>query len=231
MSAHMAMHPDGPILPGTRLGPYEILDLLDSGGMGDVYRARDPRLGRLVAIKALPQSAAADADRLQRFEGEARAAGALDHPNVLVVYDVGRHGDVPYLVTELLEGETLRRRLNETGAIPQRKTLDWAAQIARGLAAAHEKGIVHRDLKPKNLFVTRDGRLKILDFGLATLIHPAGDDEPTISVDRRTGTGGSGSLANAAIPPPPAVPQRHSRHCDRRYHARGRAGCRQHQPS
>jgi TolB-like protein/Flp pilus assembly protein TadD/tRNA A-37 threonylcarbamoyl transferase component Bud32 len=159
------------IPPGTQLGPYEIVGLLDSGGMGDVYRARDPRLARQVAIK-LVRASAADAIRLQRFETEARAVGALDHPNILVVYDVGRHQGLPYLVSELLDGQTLRQRLSESGGVSPRKALDWATQIARGLAAAHSKGIVHRDLKPKNLFVTRDGRIKILDFGLAKLGLP-----------------------------------------------------------
>ena len=154
--------------------------------MGDVYRAHDPQLRRTVAIKVLPESAAADASRLQRFEAEARAAGALDHPNILVVYDVGRHGDVPYFVSELLDGETLWQRLLEAGAIPQRTALDWAMQSARGLAAAHERGIVHRDLKPKNLFITRDGRVKILDFGIAKLIQSAGDDQATSTVDLQT---------------------------------------------
>jgi hypothetical protein len=174
------------ILPGTRLGPYEILDLLGSGGMGDVYRARDPRLGRTVAIKVLPESAAADADRLRRFEVEAQAAGALGHPNVLVIYDIGRHDDVPYLVSELLEGETLREYLIGTGAVPHRRALDWAAQIAAGLAAAHDSGIVHRDLKPDNLFLRRDGRIKILDFGLAKLVTSPTCDELT---DARTQSG------------------------------------------
>jgi serine/threonine protein kinase len=171
------------IVPGTRLGPYEIVCLLDSGGMGVIYWAHDPRLGRDVAIKVLPESAAADASRQRRFEAEARAAGALDHPNVLVVYDVGRHQGIPFIVSELLECETLRERLAETGALPLRKALDWATQIARGLAAAHGKGIVHRDLTPRNLFVTRDGRVKILDFGLAKLVQPAGDDERRIDPD------------------------------------------------
>jgi hypothetical protein len=173
---------------GTQLGPYEIVGLLDSGGMGDVYRARDPRLARLVAIK-LVRASAADAIRLQRFETEARAVGALDHPNILVVYDVGRHQGLPYLVSELLDGETLWQRLSEPAGVSPRKALDWATQIARGLAAAHAKGIVHRDLKPKNLFVTRDGRIKILDFGLAKLINPAADDQATMTAEGQTERG------------------------------------------
>jgi eukaryotic-like serine/threonine-protein kinase len=153
---------------GSRLGPYEIVAPLGAGGMGEVYRAKDPRLGRDVAVKVLPASFSTDADRLRRFEQEARAAGILNHPNITAVYDIGSHDGAPYVVTELLEGETLRSRLS-VGALSTRKALDYAIQIARGLAAAHEKGIVHRDLKPENLFVTKDGRMKILDFGLAKL--------------------------------------------------------------
>ena len=153
---------------GTKLGPYEILAPIGAGGMGEVYRARDPRLGRDVAIKVLPASFSQDPDRLKRFEQEARAAGVLNHPNITAVYDFGTHDGAPYIVTELLEGETLRSRLRP-GALSPRKAIDYAVQIAKGLAAAHEKGIVHRDLKPENLFVTKDGRVKILDFGLAKL--------------------------------------------------------------
>ena len=156
------------ISTGTRLGPYEILGPLGAGGMGEVYRARDERLKRDVAVKVLPASYAQDADRLRRFEQEAQAAGALNHPNITAVYDLGTHDGAPYIVTELLEGETLRARL-AGGALPVRKAVDTAVQIARGLAAAHEKGIIHRDLKPENLFLTKDGRVKILDFGLAKL--------------------------------------------------------------
>jgi hypothetical protein len=158
---------------GSRLGPYEILAPLGAGGMGEVYRARDERLKRDVAIKVLPASYSQDADRLRRFEQEAQAAGGLNHPNITAVYDVGAHEGAPYIVTELIEGETLRARL-AGGAIPARKAIDYAVQIARGLAAAHEKGIVHRDLKPENLFLTNDGRVKILDFGLAKLTQPEG---------------------------------------------------------
>ncbi|MGD8374878.1 MAG: protein kinase [Acidobacteriota bacterium] len=154
--------------PGTRLGPYEIDAPIGAGGMGEVYRARDTRLGRDVAVKVLPPSLAASPDRMARFEQEARTAGMLNHPNLLVVHDVGTHGGSPYLVTELLEGRTLSAMLQD-GALPERHAVDHAAQVARGLAAAHEKGIVHRDLKPGNLFVTADGRVKILDFGLAKL--------------------------------------------------------------
>jgi eukaryotic-like serine/threonine-protein kinase len=156
------------LTPGTKLGPYEIVSLLGAGGMGEVYRARDSRLKREVAIKILPQAISLDADRLRRFEQEALATAALNHPNILAVFDIGASDGSPYVVSELLEGETLRERLR-SGAIVVRKALDYALQIAHGLAAAHEKGIVHRDLKPENLFVTKDGRVKILDFGLAKL--------------------------------------------------------------
>jgi serine/threonine protein kinase len=138
--------------------------------MGEVWRARDPRLGREIAIKVLPSSFSQDPDRLRRFEQEARAAGGLNHPNLTAVYDIGTHEGAPYVVEELLEGETLRAALGG-GRLSPRKAIDCALQIAHGLAAAHEKGIVHRDLKPENIFVTRDGRVKILDFGLAKLIH------------------------------------------------------------
>ncbi len=156
---------------GTKLGPYEVVSLLGAGGMGEVYRARDSRLRREVAIKVLPKALSEDADRMRRFEQEALATAALNHPNILAVFDIGTSDGSPYVVSELLEGETLRERLR-SGAIPVRKTLEHSMQIAHGLAAAHEKGIIHRDLKPENLFVTKDGRLKILDFGLAKLTQP-----------------------------------------------------------
>src|SRR5450432_2989246 len=161
-----------PLTTGSRLGPYEILAQIGAGGMGEVYRARDARLSRDVAIKVLPASFSADADRLRRFEQEARAAGILNHPNITAVLDIGEHEGAPYVVQELLEGETLRTRLSG-GALPVRKAVEQAIQIAHGLAAAHEKGIVHRDLKPENIFVTKDGRIKILDFGLAKLAQKA----------------------------------------------------------
>src|SRR5262249_40256228 len=151
---------------GTKLGPYEIQSAVGAGGMGEVYRARDARLGRDVALKVLPESFARESDRLHRFEQEARAIAALNHPNILAIFDTGQNNGSPYLVSELLEGETLRTTL-DSGSPPQRKTIEYGVQIAQGLAAAHEKGIVHRDLKPENIFVTRDGRIKILDFGLA----------------------------------------------------------------
>src|SRR5437868_9805548 len=160
---------------GTKIGPYEIVALLGAGGMGEVYRARDPRLQRDVAIKVLPGFISEDADRLRRFEQEARAAGALNHPNVLAVHDVGTHDGAPYLVTELLEGSSLRARLT-SGPLSGRKAIEYAVQIAHGLAAAHDKGIVHRDLKPDNIFLCRDGRAKILDFGLAKLKTSEAED-------------------------------------------------------
>ncbi len=172
---------------GSRLGPYEILAPLGAGGMGEVYRARDPRLGREVAIKVLPASFSQDPDRLKRFEQEARAAGVLNHPGITAVHDFGMHEGAPYIVTELLEGETLRNRVL-SGPLPVRKALDYAVQIAKGLAAAHEKGIVHRDLKPENLFLTKDGRVKILDFGLAKLKPESVESGQT---DLKTVSGGT----------------------------------------
>ncbi len=158
-----------PLPEGKRIGRYEIRSKIGEGGMGEVYAARDEQIHRDVAIKLLPSAFSADADRLRRFEQEAQAAGSLNHPNILVVYDVGSHDGAPYVVSELLEGETLRDRM-AGGALPQRKAIDYGLQIAHGLAAAHEKGIIHRDLKPENLFITKDGRVKILDFGLAKLL-------------------------------------------------------------
>ncbi len=180
------------LTPGTTLGPYEIVSQIGEGGMGEVYRARDTKLGRDVAIKVLPAAFSEDADRLRRFEQEAQAAGALNHPNILVIYHIGTHDGAPYIVSELLEGQTLRERMNGI-AVPQRKALDLALQIARGLAAAHEKGIVHRDIKPDNLFITNDGRAKILDFGLAKLTaeNSASDSQtevPTRKVNTDPGT-------------------------------------------
>ncbi len=171
----------------TRLGPYEVLSPLGAGGMGEVYRARDPRLGREVAVKLLPESFSSDQQRLHRFEQEARAAAGLYHPNILAVYDIGQQDGAPYIVSELLEGETLRQKLH-AGPIPVRKAVDYALQMARGLAAAHDKGVVHRDLKPENVFVTRDGRVKILDFGLAKLTQvEAAPDSATMTVQSEAG--------------------------------------------
>jgi Tol biopolymer transport system component len=163
---------------GDRLGPYEISAPIGAGGMGEVYRAKDPRLGRDVAIKVLPASFSSDPDRLKRFEQEARASGVLNHPNITIVYDIGAQDGAPYVVQELLEGETLRAEL-AGGRFSFRKAIDYALQIAQGLAAAHEKGIVHRDLKPENLFVTKEGRVKILDFGLAKLTQAEGSASAT----------------------------------------------------
>ena len=166
------------LAPGTRLGPYEVTGSLGAGGMGEVYRARDIRLDRTVAIKVLPEHAAGDAQFRARFEREARAASALNHPNILSVFDVGRERDTEYLVTELVEGVTLRERIGER-ALPVRETVAIGAQIADGLATAHGTGLVHRDLKPENVMVTRDGRVKILDFGLAKPMENVLAEQPT----------------------------------------------------
>src|SRR5437870_3228128 len=165
-----------PLPGGTHIGPYEIVGWLGAGGMGEVYRARDPRLAREVALKLIPETFATDPSRLNRFQQEARAAGQLNHPNIVAVHDIGVHSGSPYIVTELLDGESLRSRL-DTGALPPRKAVDYARQTAAGLAAAHDKGIVHRDVKPDNLFITADGRIKILDFGIAKLTQP--NEDPT----------------------------------------------------
>ena len=158
---------------GTRLDRYEIASLIGRGAMGEVYRAHDSRLGRDVAIKVLPVAFSSDPKRLRRFDQEARAAGALNHPNIVAIFDVGTHDGAPFVVTELLVGETLRSRL-DNGAVSARRALEYTVQIANGLAAAHAKGIVHRDLKPENLFVTSAGHVKILDFGLAKLTRAEG---------------------------------------------------------
>src|SRR5271170_6181700 len=196
---------------GTKLGPYEILSPLGAGGMGEVYRARDARLNRDVAIKILPASFSAAADRLQRFALECRAAAALNHPNILSIFDIGEDRGAPYVVSELLEGETLRDRLRN-GPLTSRKAIDYAQQIASGLAAAHEKGIVHRDLKPENLFITNDGRAKILDFGLAKVTRPEADasgDAPTIQAATEAGTvmGTAGYMAPEQVRGKPADPR------------------------
>ena len=197
---------------GVRLGPYEILAPIGAGGMGEVYRARDERLKRDVAIKVLPASFSADADRLRRFEQEAQAAGVLNHPNITAVYDIGSHEGAPYVVQELLEGETLRAEL-AGGRFSPRKAIEYATQIAHGLSAAHDKGIVHRDLKPENLFVTKHGRVKILDFGLAKLTQP--DDGsgpqtnlPTVSAGTEPGVvmGTLGYMSPEQVKGKPAGP-------------------------
>jgi serine/threonine protein kinase len=157
---------------GTKLGPYEILAPLGAGGMGEVYRARDAKLGREIAVKVLPSATASDSDRRQRFEQEARSASALNHPNILTIYDIGEAEGTTYIAMELVEGKTLRELLASGEPLPTKKLLDLAVQIAEGLAKAHGAGIVHRDLKPENVMVSKDGFAKILDFGLAKLTEP-----------------------------------------------------------
>jgi len=172
------------ISPNTTIAQYCVISKIGEGGMGEVYRARDTKLGRDVAIKVLPGAFSEDSERLRRFEQEAQAVGALNHPNILVIYHVGTHDGAPYIVSELLEGETLRER-TAGAALPQRKAIEYALHIAHGLAAAHEKGIVHRDLKPENLFITNDGRVKILDFGLAKQTGAGGGTQSQTEVPTR----------------------------------------------
>jgi serine/threonine protein kinase len=169
--------------PGDKLGNFEIEAMLGRGGMGEVYRARDLRLKREVAVKTLPSGFAGDRDRVARFEREARAASALNHPNIVIVYDIGRDGDVSYIVSEVVEGETLARLL-ERGPLPLRKLIDLGTQICDGLAAAHAAGVVHRDLKPGNIMLNRDGRVKILDFGLARQDRVLGAESSTMEVSQ-----------------------------------------------
>src|SRR4051812_29705209 len=166
------------MLPGTRLGPYEIIEPIGRGGMGEVYRAHDARLKRKVAIKIVGSGASADPAMRERFDREARAVAALSHPNILAIYDVGDHEGIPYIAVELLDGDTLRAHI-EGSPLPLSTVLDYALQIGRGLAAAHDRGIVHRDLKPENVFVTRDRQVKLLDFGLATEPAEGAGDETT----------------------------------------------------
>lgn len=200
-----------PLRSGSTLGEYTIVAPLGAGGMGEVYRARDPRLDRDVAIKVLPGFSSSCAEQLQRFEQEARAAAALNHPNILAVYQLGSFEGAPYLVSELLEGETLRDRLNR-GALSLRSAIDIGVQIARGLAAAHKKGVVHRDLKPENIFLTKDGHAKILDFGLARMVLPEGEIAPlahTISPDMSPGVlmGTVGYMSPEQVRRKPADPR------------------------
>jgi len=188
-----------PIPVGAKLGPYEILGPIGAGGMGEVYRAKDPRLGRDVAIKTLPPGLAGDSERLRRFETEARAASLLSHPNILTVFDVGAADGQPYIVSELLEGENLRERL-QRGPLPLRQSLEIAASIADALAAAHARGIIHRDLKPENVFLTRDGRVKILDFGIAKLTlalseQPGAESTATLLTDVGVAVGTLGYMS------------------------------------
>ena len=177
---------------GTKLGPYEIVAPIGAGGMGEVYRARDERLGRYVAVKVLPASFTGDADHLRRFDQEARAVAALNHPNILAVHDMGSQGGVQYIVMELLDGKTLREMLNE-GPMPVRRALTLFQQVANGLAAAHDKRIVHRDLKPENIFITKDGRAKILDFGLAK------QNTPLSAAETISGTAGAPQTQTGAV--------------------------------
>jgi hypothetical protein len=179
------------LTPDTKLGNYEIIAPLGAGGMGEVYRARDTRLGRDVAIKVLPETFAKDADRLRRFEQEARTVATLNHPNILAIHDIGEYNGAPFLVSELLEGRSLRDELNG-GALPTRRAVEYGTQIAQGLAAAHDKGIVHRDLKPENIFITHDSRAKILDFGLAKLakLAVAADEGATLGATAQDTTPG-----------------------------------------
>jgi len=176
--------------PGTKLGPYEIQTPLGAGGMGEVYRARDTRLERTVAIKILPAAVSGDPDRLLRFQHEARILSTLNHPNVLAIFDVGEQAGAQYLVSEFLEGQPLREVL-AAGPLPRRAVTAYALEIAKGLAAAHDKGVVHRDLKPDNVFITGDDRVKILDFGLAKQAptQPAAQGSQTMTVAAPTTPG------------------------------------------
>ena len=176
----MSIPDDSVTMIGRRIGSYEIVAKLGEGGMGEVYRARDHKLERNVAIKILPSSLAGDAAALGRFEREAKAVAALSHPNILAIHDFGTDGATAYAVMELLEGQTLRERL-DAGPLPVRKTIEMALQIAHGLAAAHAKGLIHRDLKPANVFVASNGQVKILDFGLAKALVVDSDASETIA--------------------------------------------------
>jgi eukaryotic-like serine/threonine-protein kinase len=178
------------LTPGTRVGPYEVVALLGAGGMAEVYRAKDTRLGRDVAIKVVSEALGTDAAFLERFEREAKLAASVAHPNVVALFDVGLHDGKPYFVTELLQGESLRERLTK-GALPLATALDWAAQMAQSLAAAHGRGIAHRDLKPENVFITRDGHVKLLDFGIAKLVEAARGATPHGIMDETVSPSGS----------------------------------------
>jgi eukaryotic-like serine/threonine-protein kinase len=189
------------LTPGTRIGPYEVVALLGAGGMAEVYRAKDTRLGRDVAIKVVSEALGADGAFLERFEREAKLAAALAHPNVVALHDVGFHDGKPYFVTELLEGETLRERLAR-GPLPSSTALEWAAQIAQGLSAAHERGIAHRDLKPENVFITRDGHVKVLDFGIAKLVGAAQGGVPHGLLDETVSSSGSSTSTGMVLGTP-----------------------------
>src|SRR5262245_29086626 len=191
-----------PIAMGRRLGPYEILSPIGAGGMGEVYRARDPRLGREVALKVLAPEHSSDPERLRRFRREAQALAALSHPNILALHDADSSDGTSYAIFELLEGETLRHRL-ERGPVPVRKVAEWGAQICRGLAAAHARGIVHRDLKPENLAFGADGSIKILDFGVARLAD--GEDVADEAREKRTTTQAGALLGTVGYMSPEQV--------------------------
>jgi serine/threonine protein kinase len=191
------------LVAGTRLGPYEVLSPLGAGGMGEVYRARDPKLNREVAIKVLPDALAADPAALARFEREAQAVAALSHPNILAIHDFGVERGTPYAVMELLEGQTLRE-VAGGGAVPPRKAVAYALQMAAGLGAAHARGITHRDLKPENVFVTRDGQVKILDFGLAKQ-RPAASASASVALTGQAATGAGTVLGTVGYMAPEQV--------------------------
>ena len=176
------------LAPGTRLGSYEIVAPLGAGGMGEVYRARDPRLGREVAIKVLSNDLAGNADALARFEREAMSVARLSHPNIVSIFEFSHDAGSAFVVTELVEGETLRARL-EGRPLPPRRAIAYALQIARGIAAAHTRGVVHRDLKPENVMIARDDQIKILDFGLAKSVEPRGDEAMTRGASLATSAG------------------------------------------
>src|SRR5580698_5564685 len=198
-----------PLAPDTQLGPYKIVSLIGSGGMGEVYRAHDSRLRRDVALKILPASFTNDPDRLRRFEQEARAVAALSHANIVSVFDIGEANGVHYIVSELLEGESLRERIPAAG-LPVRKAIELAVQFANGLAAAHDRGIVHRDLKPENVFVTKTGQVKILDFGLAKLLsneaaEPGASEQTATHITGADHTGAGQILGTAGYMSPEQV--------------------------
>jgi serine/threonine protein kinase len=192
------------LVAGEQLGPYEILSPLARGGMGEIYRARDTRLRREVALKMLPDAAAHDEDSLRRFDRETRAVAALNHPNILAIHDTGSHRDVPYAVTELLEGETLADRLR-SGPLNVERAVEIAAQIADGLAAAHARGIIHRDIKPDNIFLTNEGRAKILDFGIARIEQPARTAGMSDTMSRGRGTSSQFLIGTAGYMSPEQV--------------------------
>jgi serine/threonine protein kinase len=192
------------LAPGDQLGPYEIIAPLGHGGMGEVYRARDTRLRREVALKLLPDAAAHDADSLHRFDRETRAVATLNHPNILAIHDTGSFHAVPYAVTELLEGETLADRLR-TGPLHPQKAVEVASQIAEGLAAAHDKGIIHRDIKPDNIFLTNEGRAKILDFGIARIEQPARTSGLSDTITGRRGSSSQFLVGTAGYMSPEQV--------------------------